>query len=107
MRRATERTTAGKEASEGGSGKGFYCDIDLDGPHSLDTSGTLCGMSGTTSNHAFVAQLALACLQLWSFEVPVGLTALEIAVAAEFMKAFAKLARVSIKKSAFQCLCWF
>ena len=55
----------------------------------LWTQVELCGMSGTTWNHAFVAQLALACLQLWSFGVPVGLTALEIAVAAEFMKAAA------------------
>ena len=106
MRRATERTTAGKAAREG-PGKASTVISTWTAVHSLDTSGTLCGMSGTTSNHAFVAQLALACLQLWSFEVPVGLTALEIAVAAEFMKAFAKLARVSIKKSAFQCLCWF
>ena len=49
-----------RKGGMGGCGKGFYCDIDLDGPHSLDTSGTLCGMSRTTSNHAFVAQLALA-----------------------------------------------
>ena len=86
VRRATERTTAGKEAWEG-AGKASTVISTWTAVHSLDTSGTLCGMSGTTSNHAFVAQLALACLQLWSFEVPVGLTALEIAVAAEFMKA--------------------
>ena len=85
-RRATERTTAGKAAREG-PGKASTVISTWTAVHSLDTSGTLCGMSGTTSNHAFVAQLALACLQLWSFGVSVGLTALEIAVAAEFMKA--------------------
>ena len=85
MRRATERTTAGKAAREG-PGKASTVISTWTAP-TLWTQVELCGMSGTTSNHAFVAQLALACLQLWSFEVPVGLTALEIAVAAEFMKA--------------------
>ena len=86
MSRKGNQAYNSRKGGEGGCGKGFYCDIDLDQP-TLWTQVELYGMSGTTSNHAFVAQLALACLQLWSFEVPVGLTALEIAVAAEFMKA--------------------
>ena len=90
MRRATERTTAGKAAREG-PGKASTVISTWTAVHSLDTSGTL----WHEWNHfkpCFCGSTC-PCLQLWSFEVPVGLTALEIAVVAEFMKAFAKLVK--------------
>ena len=73
-----------RKGGEGGSGKGFYCDIDLDGS---PLSGHKWNSVWHEWNHFKPCFCGSSCLQLWSFEVPVGLTALEIAVAAEFMKA--------------------